>query len=67
MCNWVLDVNFPLFVKLDPETCPLEIVTGLATLKLATSEKNRIAAIATSFTIEAGWLVICSQMLSTIY
>lgn len=53
MCNWVLDVNFPLFVKLDPEIHPLEVMEDLAILKLATPEIKKSAAIVNSFIIEA--------------
>ena len=53
MCNWVLDVNFPLFVKLDPETYPFPVMGDLAGLKLATPEIKKSAAIVNSFIIEA--------------
>lgn len=53
MCNWVLDVNFPLFVKLDPQTLPFEVMEDLVILKLATSEIKKSAAIVNSFIIEA--------------
>ena len=53
MCNWVLDVNFPLFVKLDPETYPFTVMGDLAGLKLATPEIKKSAAIVNSFIIEA--------------